>query len=173
MNQINKFLDRLDGVRRKREGQYVARCPAHSDRDPSLAIGEGTEGRVILHCYAGCTTQDIVCAVGLELNDLFPPTDTHYNSMFTHMYRERPKHLAHEDRVVSYGKAKPRLNSVEKARVKAAKQRGGRDDGFVDQVREISSRPLPSESITSVETEADWNALKTEAQWHLNRSDEL
>lgn len=169
----SKILDRLDGVTRKREGQYMARCPAHSDSSPSLAVGEGAEGRVLLHCYAGCSAEDIVAAVGLDLSDLFPESDKHYTSMFSHMYRERPKHLANEDRVVSYGKAKARLSSDEKARVKAAKRKGGRDDGFVDQVRQISSRPLPSESLKSVDSEAEWKSLLTEAQWHLNRSEEL
>lgn len=172
MSQISKLLDRLDGVRRKREGQYMACCPAHPDKSPSLAVGEGTEGRVILHCYAGCSAHDIVTAIGLELGDLFPPTDRHYNSMFSHMYRERPKHLEHEDRVVSIGTAQ-RLTQEQRNRVKAAKAKGGRDDGFSDQVRREASKPLPSQKLTSVETEEEWNSLLTEAQWHLNRSDEL
>ena len=173
MRQIDKLLDRLEGVKRKREGQYMARCPAHNDSDPSLAIGEGTEGRVLLHCYAGCSAIDVVTAVGLDYPDLFPKTDRHYTSMFSHLHRERPKHLAIEDRVVSFGKAKARLTPEEKARVKQAKARGGADDGFVDQVRAEASKPLPSEKITHVDGEGDWNSLLTEAQWHFNRIDDL
>lgn len=173
MSPINKLLERLDGVTRKREGQYMACCPAHSDSDPSLAVGEGTEGRVLLHCYAGCSAIDVVEAVGLQVGDLFPDTDRHHTSMFSHIYRERPKHLAHEDRVVSYGRAKARMTPDEKARVKAAKAKGGRDDGFVDQARAMAARPLPSESITEVTSEGEWNSLLTEAQWHLNRIDDL
>ena len=172
MSQINKLLDRLDGVTRKREGQYMARCPAHSDRSPSLAVGEGTEGRVILHCYAGCSAFDVITAVGLNYSDLFPETNKHYSSMFSHMYRERPAHLSTEDRIVSYGKAKPRMNEAEKSRLKLAKVRGGKDDGFIDQVRREASKQLPSERLQTVSSEADWQSLLTEAQWHLNRIDE-
>jgi putative DNA primase/helicase len=33
---------------------WVARCPAHADRTPSLSIREAEDGRLLLHCFAGC-----------------------------------------------------------------------------------------------------------------------
>lgn len=51
----------------------AARCPAHPDSNPSLSINEGRDGRVVLHCHAGCTVGDIVAAVGLTEADLFEP----------------------------------------------------------------------------------------------------
>lgn len=39
--------------------RWVARCPAHDDAAPSLSIGTGDDGRVLLHCFAGCTFADI------------------------------------------------------------------------------------------------------------------
>ena len=51
----------------------MARCPAHDDRGPSLSISEGDQGSVLIHCFAGCSAEAIVNAVGLELRDLFPP----------------------------------------------------------------------------------------------------
>src|SRR5262245_61182843 len=54
----------------------MARCPAHEDRNPSLSIGVGDDGRVLLHCWAGCTVQAILGALGLELRDLFPDART-------------------------------------------------------------------------------------------------
>ena len=50
---------------------YVALCPAHDDHNPSLAIGVGDDGRVLLKCRAGCDTQDILDALGLDWSDLF------------------------------------------------------------------------------------------------------
>ncbi len=68
---IDLVLSRLDGVRRTGDG-YTAHCPAHDDRQQSLSIGEGRNGEVLLHCFAGCRTEDIVAALGLAMSDLFP-----------------------------------------------------------------------------------------------------
>jgi hypothetical protein len=65
-------LSRLDSVQ-EIPGGFIARCPvaAHNDRNPSLKIGEGSDGRVLLKCWAGCEVLEIVKAIGLELSDLF------------------------------------------------------------------------------------------------------
>jgi hypothetical protein len=52
--------------------QFVARCPVHNDRTASLSVGIGTDGRVLLHCHAGCSTDSILSALGLAVGDLFP-----------------------------------------------------------------------------------------------------
>ncbi|MDM7322457.1 MAG: DNA primase [Gammaproteobacteria bacterium] len=70
---LSRLLDRLQGVKRTGAGRWIARCPAHEDRHPSLAIRELEDGRVLLHCFAGCDVHQIVSAVGLSLADLFPP----------------------------------------------------------------------------------------------------
>jgi hypothetical protein len=70
---IETLLDRLKGVRGSK-GSYTARCPAHADRSPSLAIRE-SDGTILLHCFAGCDVHQIVEAVGMDLGDLFPPTE--------------------------------------------------------------------------------------------------
>jgi hypothetical protein len=73
---LDIVLSRLRGrgVRRSGKG-YVAFCPAHEDRKPSLNIAEGSDGRVLLHCFAGCSQEEIVRALGLELRDLFPTSE--------------------------------------------------------------------------------------------------
>ncbi len=68
---IELILSRLDKVKQAGNG-YMARCPAHADKNPSLSITEGDDGRVLLKCFAGCTTEDIVKALGLTMADLFP-----------------------------------------------------------------------------------------------------
>ena len=68
------LLSRLEGVRKTGADRWVARCPAHEDRRPSLSIRELADGRVLLHDFSGrCSTADVVMAVGLDLADLFPP----------------------------------------------------------------------------------------------------
>ncbi|QEP42154.1 DNA primase [Ectothiorhodospiraceae bacterium BW-2] len=70
-----KLLSRLDGVRRSsKPDSWLAKCPAHDDRSPSLAITE-TNGKVLIRCFADCSPDEIVGAVGLELSDLFPEPD--------------------------------------------------------------------------------------------------
>ncbi|EJF87632.1 hypothetical protein ME1_01001 [Bartonella vinsonii subsp. arupensis OK-94-513] len=45
-------------------GAYgLARCPAHDDRSPSLNISNGNDGRLLLHCYAGCSFREIIQAL--------------------------------------------------------------------------------------------------------------
>jgi hypothetical protein len=71
------LLDRLDKVRARGPGQWSARCPAHDDKGPSLSIKETSDDRVLLHCFAGCSVDEVAAAVGIELTDLFPPRESH------------------------------------------------------------------------------------------------
>ena len=75
------LLDRLSGVRQSGE-QWVARCPAHEDKSPSLSIRRGNDGRALLHCFAGCHAEDVVAAVGLELKDLYIPSEPDQRKTF-------------------------------------------------------------------------------------------
>lgn len=53
-------------------GSCMGLCPAHNDHDPSLSIGLSTDGnRILLHCFAGCTTEAILSAAGLQKSDLY------------------------------------------------------------------------------------------------------
>ncbi len=54
-------------------GGWAARCPAHDDRNASLSLTEGRDGRTLLRCHAGCEFSAIVAAMGLKPSDLFPP----------------------------------------------------------------------------------------------------
>lgn len=66
------LLNRLEKVKSTGPDRWIARCPAHTDKSPSLSIREKSDGCVLLHCFAGCSVEDVVVAVGLELSDLFP-----------------------------------------------------------------------------------------------------
>lgn len=67
---VDLVLDRLEKVKRAGNG-WVSLCPGHEDRERSLAIAEGDDGRALLHCHAGCTVEAIVAKIGLELRDLY------------------------------------------------------------------------------------------------------
>jgi hypothetical protein len=75
---INLVLSRLDKVKTAGAGKWKACCPAHDDCDPSLSIREADDGKVLLHCWAGCFTADVLATIGLTVRDLFP--EVHGNS---------------------------------------------------------------------------------------------
>ena len=58
-------LSHFDGVKRRNENEYIARCPCHDDKKQSLCIGNGEKG-VVLKCQAGCDTRAILDRVGLK-----------------------------------------------------------------------------------------------------------
>ena len=68
---LDNVLAQLKGVRTSLRG-WKACCPAHADREPSLSIGLGEQGQVLLKCFAGCSLERIVEAMGLTVTDLFP-----------------------------------------------------------------------------------------------------
>ena len=71
---VQNVIDRLRKVKKSAKG-WTARCPAHDDSTPSLSIGIGEDGRVLLKCHAGCSNAAIVQAIGLKMRDLFPRSD--------------------------------------------------------------------------------------------------
>jgi hypothetical protein len=87
MSATKRILDRLAGVRETKSG-WSARCPAHDDSTASLSVAEGEGGRVLLKCFAGCSTKAIVAAVNAKERDLFEadsakPTKTKRSSSTT------------------------------------------------------------------------------------------
>ena len=73
MSPADTLLPRLDGVRQRGQDQWSARCPAHDDKSPSLSIKEVGDGRVLVHCFGGCSVESVLGAVGLDMTALFPP----------------------------------------------------------------------------------------------------
>lgn len=45
---------------RKVGSSWIARCPTHADRDPSLSIRDGSDGKVLVRCHAGCDQADVI-----------------------------------------------------------------------------------------------------------------
>lgn len=77
--RADELLDRLArsalavGRKPPRRGHgdsYMACCPAHDDTNPSLSVT--VEGdRILLHCFAGCTPEEVMSAIGMPLAALF------------------------------------------------------------------------------------------------------
>jgi hypothetical protein len=72
--------------------KWMAKCPAHRDRLPSLSVGEGRDGRVLLNCFSGCILSNILRAMKLQRRDLFstePPTSEQRQRLEMQRDRER------------------------------------------------------------------------------------
>lgn len=119
---LEKVLSRLEKVKKTGTNQWKACCPGHDDKDPSLSIREVDDGKVLLHCWAGCTAAEITAAIGLELRDLFPGQKKP---------RQGPSKaaVAHERTVYQIGLSMQmqgcRLSAEDQARFDLAKQRLG------------------------------------------------
>lgn len=66
------LLSRLDKVRHTGAGKSQACCPAHTDKRASLSIRELEDGRTLVHCFAGCSVEEVLTAVDLTFDALFP-----------------------------------------------------------------------------------------------------
>ena len=75
-DNLTEIISRLSKVKRTGNGKYIACCPVHSDRSPSLAITEKPDKMILLHCF-GCGAGGVeICeALNLDPSTLFPPTD--------------------------------------------------------------------------------------------------
>lgn len=78
MPKVDALLDRLDKIRCTGDGQWVACCPAHADKTPSLSIRDTGE-KVLIHCFAGCPAEEVLDAVELRFSDLY---DDKYKAAF-------------------------------------------------------------------------------------------
>lgn len=73
MSQIDALLSRLEKVKKNGNGKWLACCPAHADKSPSLAIKEADNGTILIHCFGGCGVDEVLGALGMDATALFPP----------------------------------------------------------------------------------------------------
>lgn len=63
-------LNKLKNVKHQRGRKWVASCPAHNDRLPSLTVTEGKKG-LLLYCWAGCATKEVCGVLEIPMQSLF------------------------------------------------------------------------------------------------------
>ena len=76
MSNIDTLLSRVHRLKKTGDSKWLACCPAHDDKTPSLAIKLADE-RILIHCFAGCDVSAIVSTLGLKLSDLMPESKRH------------------------------------------------------------------------------------------------
>ena len=67
---LDDFLLLLKGVKPGKDGQVTALCPGHDDHNRSLSVKQA-DGKLLVKCFAGCDTANILNALQLEAGDLF------------------------------------------------------------------------------------------------------
>jgi hypothetical protein len=72
---VDALITRLGKLKKTGKDKWIACCPAHEDRSPSLSVKETADGTVLVKCFAGCSVDDICGAIGIEVSELFPPRD--------------------------------------------------------------------------------------------------
>lgn len=113
-----RLIDRLERVT-ERGNKATARCPGHDDGEPSLLV-TAIEGSVLLYCYAGCTTDDILDALGWQRRDLYDdPKGATY-----HYDDGRLVHRTPDKKFRQSGNTKGKPQLYRKLKVKAAVGRG-------------------------------------------------
>lgn len=70
IHSLDDFLLLLKGVKPGKAGQYTTLCPGHNDRNRSLSVKQA-DGKLLVKCFAGCETADILKPLNLEAKDLF------------------------------------------------------------------------------------------------------
>ena len=97
MMSVENLLSMLSGVRNTGKCRWIAKCPSHNDRTASLSVRELDDGKVLLHCFAGCTVNEVLLATGLDINDLFAEKTTHHRKP-----ERRPFHEIDALRAISF-----------------------------------------------------------------------
>lgn len=69
--QVIDFLSRLERVFGY-SPRWRAVCPSCGGKRQKLSIAEGADGRILVRCFGGCSVEQIVGALGLDLGNLFP-----------------------------------------------------------------------------------------------------
>jgi hypothetical protein len=79
---------------------WVACCPAHDDKNASLSLTDGTDGKVLAKCHAGCTFGAIAAALlkrGISLNSK-EPRNSRGKLIATYDYRAEDDKLLFQSR---------------------------------------------------------------------------
>ena len=71
--------------RRDHQQSWIACCPAHDDSSPSLQVDVGASGNTLIHCWSGCSVEEVCDSVGIKMVSLFPDDDYRQES-----YRKKP-----------------------------------------------------------------------------------
>lgn len=92
---ISEFLSHFERPTKSGD-QWKVKCPAHEDRVASLGVREGSAGRVVLKCYAGCATSAVLLSMGLTESALFQTAASTRGTVATYDYKDEAGTLLYQ-----------------------------------------------------------------------------
>lgn len=110
---VQRVLAALPDAKRNGDGWY-ARCPAHDDRQPSLSIAEGDDGRALVNCHASCTAEAVVKAMGLTMAALMGAVSEAANGNENGQRPVRPSSSAPTKQPTVFASASDAISALEK-----------------------------------------------------------
>lgn len=120
---LNQFANMLSKVRHTSNNSIVACCPAHTDKNPSLAITE-TNDKLLLKCFSGCSVSEILDSLGLDWDAIMPERVAEDKKKTGIPALSILKALADEFEIVKYGisdyQNKKNLSNEDKERLSLA-----------------------------------------------------
>ena len=96
MTPLERVTQALEQAGSRRQGPAAWTCPAHDDRQASLSIKQGRDGRALLNCHAGCTLDDLLAALRLDTGDLFPERPAKAEIVATYDYTDEDGALLYQ-----------------------------------------------------------------------------
>ena len=109
---INKFLEKIEKTTRftpkRNNNGYIAKCPAHDDKNPSLSISESRDKKLLLKCFTGCSVENICRACNINVSDLFSELPKKYNALNTNIKMPIKPYF--------FGKSDMNQDSIDKAK---------------------------------------------------------
>lgn len=103
MASVEQLLETLTKARRSNQG-WTACCPAHDDSSPSLSIGVGENGRILVNCHAGCEPEAVVRSIGWTMADLMGDENDNILYLASQPPPAGPFYVTHEDAINAYEK---------------------------------------------------------------------
>ena len=88
---IESVLAKLSKPISTGERQWRAPCPAHGSTGRTLSIKETGDGHILLHCFAGCSAQEVVESIDMRIGDLFPSDNGYERPVMTAQEAMRAK----------------------------------------------------------------------------------
>lgn len=92
---LQNILSQLHKVKKTGIDRWIACCPVHADKSPSFSI-KLENGKIVFNCFAGCSKESIVSALGIDFNDLFPSNNKALISGKPNTSRPKPPIFATE-----------------------------------------------------------------------------
>jgi hypothetical protein len=156
---LDQILEKFEGAKKQGNG-YLTLCPAHADNDPSLSISQNAN-KILVKCFAGCKTKDVLTTVGLKMSDLYIESITYTkpakNRATMQPLPQQSKNIKNNDATPSYN-AGATLQALAKLKKLPAKFLA--EHGLSDAKYPMGDEKIPAVRIPYFDEQGQEKAVK-------------